>query len=243
MYYTNVSGLPLWMRFASSSVLGVTGPEPLGAGAMKRLIYSWYLRRRTMAATSVFLHAAVVCVASPDALTRRAVLALPLVAAPLAAHASGKLVVDESNRFSLKLPAGFVASKRSASQGTLYVAGNFPRAAVVSVTAWPIGELLASDAAALSLPGMPAAKPRSTSMSPSSLSDIAPSEELAKILARQRDREQGGGLSSSVLSSTGDGGRLVLELLTELPVSHRPLLLRNRSLTTHQFFSINSAPA
>lgn len=163
-------------------------------------------------------------------LTRRAVLALPLAAIPLAAHASGKLVIDGSNRFALTLPAGFVASKRSATQGTLYVAGNFPRAAVVSVTAWPISELLASDAAALSLPGMPAATPRAAPRSPSSLSDIAPSRELTKILARQRDREQGGGLSSSVLSSTEDGGRLVLELQTELPVG---LLVRPPAPSPH----------
>lgn len=168
---------------------------------------------------------AAACVASAHAfgpangLTRRAVIALPLAATPLAARAAGKLVGDD--RFALSLPAGFVASKRSATQGTLYVAGNFPRAAVVSVTAWPIGDLLASDAAGLSLPGMPAAKPRAAPRSPSSLSDIAPSDELAKILVRQRDREQGGGLVSSLLSSSEDGGRLVLELLTELPVRAR----------------------
>ena len=39
-------------------------------------------------------------------------------------------------RFSLTLPSDYVVSKRSATQGTIFVAGNFPRASTISVTAW-----------------------------------------------------------------------------------------------------------
>ena len=152
--------------------------------------------------------------------TRRSLLLMPMLASPLTAHAAGKLVVDSSSRFALTIPSGFVASKRSATQGTLYVAGNFPRAAVVSVTAWPVGELLAADAAALSLPGMPAVTPNTEALSAKSLSEIAPTEELARILARQRDREQGGALNSEVLRCSLENGRLTVELSTELPVTH-----------------------
>ena len=48
-------------------------------------------------------------------------------------------------RFRLDLPDGFAISKRSTSVGTLFVAGNFPRAAVVSVSAWPLQPLLAHE--------------------------------------------------------------------------------------------------
>jgi len=156
--------------------------------------------------------------AQTGGLTRRALLAMPLlVASPLAARAAGQLVVDKSSRFALTVPDGFVSSKRTATQGTLYVTGNFPRAAVVSVTAWPVTELLAADASGRSLPGMPAATV-APAAALSSLSALAPPEELAKILTRARDREQGGGLISEVASFKLEGDRLLLELTTELPV-------------------------
>lgn len=170
-------------------------------------------------------------------LPRRSLLAAPLAAAlsPAAAPAapapaSGALVIDGASRFSLTVPRGFVASKRSASQGTLYVAGDFPRAAVVSVTAWPVSELLAAEAAARSLPGLPAVA-SGAGASPAALADIAPPEELARILARARDREQGGGLSSEVTAAAPDGaGRLVLSLSTELPVANPDELERQRGI-------------
>eukprot|EP00964_Phaeocystis_antarctica_P005062 scaffold2766_cov42-Phaeocystis_antarctica.AAC.1 len=48
-------------------------------------------------------------------------------------------------RFLLDLPEGFVQTKRTAVTGTLFVAGDFPRFAVVSVTAWRVNELLAAE--------------------------------------------------------------------------------------------------
>lgn len=161
-------------------------------------------------------------------LSRRSLLAIPLVASPIAARAAGSIFADPSSRFALTVPSNFVATKRTASQGTLFVAGDFPRAAVVSVTAWPLSELLLDDAKARSLPGMPAEALRSAA--PTSLSDIAPAGELAKLLARQRDREQGGGLISEVVSFSADGGRLLFELATELPVANPDELEKQRGI-------------
>ena len=72
------------------------------------------------------------------ALPRRAVLTLaPALALRTALRPAGaKLVTDPKGRFLLDLPEGFVQSKRLAATGTLFVAGDFPRFAVLSVTAW-----------------------------------------------------------------------------------------------------------
>ncbi len=51
-----------------------------------------------------------------------------MLGAPLAA--SAKPFIDE--RFVLDIPDGYVVSNRKATTGTLFVAGNFPRASVVS---------------------------------------------------------------------------------------------------------------
>ena len=81
-------------------------------------------------------------VPSTAALTRRAVLgaALPLGALPLGPARS--LAAAAPPPFSIALPPGYVKSSRKATQGTVFVGGNFPRASVVSITAWPIDELL-----------------------------------------------------------------------------------------------------
>merc|ERR1719446_1387228 len=124
---------------------------------------------------------------------------LPLAALPLAPYpALGKIMGDA--RFSIVPPEGFVRSGRKAETGTLFVAGDFPRFAIVSVTAWPVAALLADDASVRSLPGLPAsaAKPPPSA---TSLEQLGTAQETARLLLRKRDREtSAGGLESELLS-------------------------------------------
>ncbi|KAL3927123.1 MAG: hypothetical protein SGPRY_002969, partial [Prymnesium sp.] len=134
--------------------------------------------------------------ASHAIFTRRALLAsLPIAYLPSAA-----LTADEP--FSLSLPPGYVRSKRQASQGTIFVGGNFPRASVISVTAWPIKELLQQDAEMMSLPGLPATSAIREPTGPiTSLDDLGQAQQLALLLARARDRDASSGALQSELTS------------------------------------------
>jgi hypothetical protein len=149
--------------------------------------------------------------------TRRAVVsAFPLVAA---LPAIPVFAADEE-RFSLALPPGFVRRmKIKATEGTVFVGGNFPRAAIVSVTVWPIDTLLQNDAASQSLPGLPAAAPRSAAAG--TLAQIADTpEELVKLLLRARDREaNNGALQSRLLGYTLSDDKLRFSFDTPLPVA------------------------
>ncbi len=167
--------------------------------------------------------------ATPRAsLSRRALLSTPLVlGAPLAA--SAKPFIDE--RFVLDIPDGYVVSNRKATTGTLFVAGNFPRASVVSVTAWRLQELINEDAKLQELPGIPAEAP--PQVSGTALKEIGSSAEAARLLLRARDRESSSGaLSSELLDSSfsADGGRLVLSSDTELPVKDPDALFEQRGV-------------
>jgi len=143
------------------------------------------------------------------AYTRRASLLgllIPLLGLPPTTQAldSGKVVKDP--RFTLTLPPGFVASRRSAKQGTIYVAGDFPRFAILSVTAWPVSKLLDDDAAAQSLPGLPSSgQPPAQIKLISSIAQLGPPQQVAKLLLRTRDREaSSGALQSDLLSFSAD---------------------------------------
>tara|TARA_B100000513_G_scaffold148261_1_gene68962 strand:- start:21 stop:605 length:585 start_codon:yes stop_codon:yes gene_type:complete len=155
---------------------------------------------------------------------------LPLAAVPLAPHAAvGKVMGDA--RFSLVPPDGFVKSGRKAETGTLFVCGDFPRFAVVSVTAWPVGALLADDASVRSLPGLPAA-PKLPPPSVSSLQQLGSAPETSRLLLRKRDREtSAGGLESDLLSfDDKDPEVLRLEFATPLPVSDPDELEKQRGV-------------
>jgi len=172
--------------------------------------------------------------AAPSAVwTRRAVISVPLFPLLVPPPASaGKPVIDK--RFALDLPDGFVSSKRTSTTNTIFVAGNFPRAAVVSVTAWPLAALLEEDEAARALPGFAPDAPRFTA-SARSLSEIAEPDELAKLLIRARDRDaSSGALSSVFLASSARDGSLAFTFETALPVQNPDELEKQqgvRSLT------------
>ena len=55
----------------------------------------------------------------------------------------------------MHVPTNFATSARKNTRNTLFVAGDFPRFAVLSVTAWPIQQLLDAEAEASNLPGVP----------------------------------------------------------------------------------------
>jgi hypothetical protein len=147
------------------------------------------------------LLAAAVAFTQPT-LPRRAVLTLaPALALRTALHPAGaKLVTDPKGRFLLDLPDGFVQTKRTAVTGTLFVAGDFPRFAVVSVTAWRVDELLAAEQGQKSLPGLPAA-PAASVQAPQALADLGSASAVAQILVRARDREAKAATSSELTSA------------------------------------------
>ena len=92
-----------------------------------------------------------------SSITRRAALlttsALLSLSPTQPALADPRQYIDPQGRFALEIPNGFAQSKRTATTGTIFVAGNFPRAATISVVAWPLQELVAEDVKATSLPG------------------------------------------------------------------------------------------
>ena len=135
-------------------------------------------------------------------LPRRAVLTLaPALALRTALLPAGaKLVTDPKGRFLLDLPEGFVQTKRTAVTGTLFVAGDFPRFAVVSVTAWRVDELLTAEQGQKSLPGLPAA-PKASVQAPQALADLGSASAVAQILVRARDREAKAATSSELTSA------------------------------------------
>ena len=139
-------------------------------------------------------------------LVRRALLALApvLPSLPLQQAVASRPISDP--RFSLLLPDGYAVSKRSTKQGTLFVAGDFPRAAVVSVSAWPLSELIEEEARGRSLPGM-AADSASVPAGVTSLDDVkailgGSADGLARVLLRRRDVESSSGSLASILLKT-----------------------------------------
>ena len=143
---------------------------------------------------------AVAAAFTQPTLPRRAVLTLaPALALRTALLPAGaKLVTDPKGRFLLDLPEGFVQTKRTAVTGTLFVAGDFPRFAVVSVTAWRVDELLAAEQGQKSLPGLPAA-PTASVQAPQALTDLGSASAVAQILVRARDREAKAATSSELM--------------------------------------------
>ena len=167
---------------------------------------------------SVFALAALSLAPPACSLTtsRRTVLAtLPLAALRPASSSAAA----NPERFSIVLPPGYVRSSRKATQGTIFVGGNFPRASVVSVTAWPVDDLLQQDAAAQSLPGLPAPTLQRAG-SVSALSDLGSAQELAMLLVRARDRDATAGALQSELKTFALGDdKLRFKLETQLPVA------------------------
>ena len=156
-------------------------------------------------------------------LSRRLLLSLapalvPLRPLPAVARSA---FIDPAARFAIEIPDGFVVSPRKTSTGTIFVAGNFPRFAVISVTAWPVEALLAEDARTKTLPGLPPPPPVSAGPT---LASLGSAEQVAQILLRKRDRESSSGaLESVLLSASLDGSsgaeRLSWACTTETPVS------------------------
>uniref|UniRef100_A0A7S0P3G6 Uncharacterized protein n=1 Tax=Calcidiscus leptoporus TaxID=127549 RepID=A0A7S0P3G6_9EUKA len=141
----------------------------------------------------------------------------------------GKAVID--SRFSLQIPDTFVASKRTATLGTLYVAGNYPRFTVVSVTAWPLTKLLADDAVAQTLPGLPLPQPRKAALPGSSLSELGSPMEIGRLLLRARDREaSSGAVQSELLDADLQQASLRWSFDTPLPVSDPDALEKERGV-------------
>jgi len=171
-------------------------------------------------------------VAAAFTLPRRAVLTLAPALALRATllPAGAKLVADPKSRFLLDLPDGFVQTKRTAVTGTIFVAGDFPRFAVVSVTAWRVNELLAADTAGRSLPGLPAA-PTPSAQAPQSLADLGSARAVAEILVRARDREAKAATASEMTSAAFDAdGSLRFSFLSPLAVADPDELERQRGV-------------
>lgn len=149
-------------------------------------------------------------------------LMLTVVTAPLLAEwptmpVSAKPFLD--SRFALEIPEGFVVSKRTAQTGTVFVAGNFPRFTVVSVTAWPLSTLLQDDAKSRALPGLPSS-PVELKSGAKTLQGLGDAKEVAQLLLRARDREaSSGALQSSLVRGDYVESRLEFAYTTESPVA------------------------
>ena len=177
----------------------------------------------------------------PSAVSRRALLALapalsafPVLVPPLPAFASRPI---SDPRFSLLLPDGFAVSKRKATQGTLFVAGDFPRAAVVAVSAVPISDLITEEQQVQSLPGMAAQAPVAGLSSFTSLADVqqvlggGTTDGLTRVLMRRRDRDaSSGALMSKLVSFELSGARLSWISSTELSVADPEELYKQRGV-------------
>jgi len=171
-----------------------------------------------------------------SAVGRRLVLSLaPTLLIPLhPLRASAKPALDAASRFALDIPDDYVVSKRKATTGTLFVAGNFPRFSVVSVTAWPLPALLLDDARGRALPGLPTSGADVTlAESATTLGSIGTANSIAQLLLRARDRDASSGALSSILLSSklsDDGSRLAFDYSTELPVSDPDALQEQRGV-------------
>jgi len=147
---------------------------------------------------------------------------------PLLRPASAKIFADP--RFILDLPDGFVVSKRTATTGTIFVAGNFPRFTVVSATAWPLATLLQDDAKGRDLPGLPSTAVR-LNAGATSLLELGSAKEVAQLLIRQRDREaSSGALQSELVDCAFEGNRLEFRYSTESPVADPDALEKERGV-------------
>jgi hypothetical protein len=174
----------------------------------------------------------------PAMLTRRLALTLasPLcllrIQPPL--PASAKPFLDPASRFALQIPDDYVVSKRNSATGTIFVAGNFPRASVISVTAWPVDALLAEDASSRQLPGLPSSSGGpAPSLRTGTIADLGAARDVANLLLRKRDRESNSGALVSVLDGailSEDGKRLILLASTESPVADPDELERQRGI-------------
>jgi hypothetical protein len=161
-----------------------------------------------------------------------AALSCPLLLLPTAPTLA---YVDDAARFSLTPPPGFVVLRRTAATGTIFVSGDFPRGAVLSVTAWPLAALLENDARALTLPGLPAPSPVPVpAQPPARLSDVVTeANAMAQLLMRARDRETTSGeLSSRLLSAefTDRGAALKFSFDTDLSVVDSDALEKERGV-------------
>ena len=166
-------------------------------------------------------------------LNRRAVLTLaPALAAQQAVlPASANVVADAKGRFVLNLPDGFVQTKRTATTGTVFVAGDFPKFAVVSITAWKVNELLDADTADRSLPGLPAAPSAPSAQSPQSLDALGSAKAVAQILVRARDREAKAAIASELVDAAFDAdGTLRFSFLSPLAVADPDALEKERGI-------------
>lgn len=170
-------------------------------------------------------------------LTRRALI--PLIATTLTLPPPKAALAKPYSdpRFSLVLPDGFATSKRTAKEGTIFVAGNFVKGAVVSVCAWPLEPLLREDALLQALPGIEPPPPAKLPPSVRTLADVenalGGTDNLARVLMRRRDRESSSGALTSVLKavSADDGqDRLVWSATTDLPVADPEELYKQRGI-------------
>ena len=108
---------------------------------------------------------------------------------------------------------------------------------------WPVAELLATDSAAQSLPGLPAAADATAVDVPAVLAGREPADKLVQVLLRARDRENAGNaLQSELLGSELANGELRLSFSTQLSVAdpdelekqrgYRELIRRTTARTT-----------
>ena len=151
------------------------------------------------------------------------------------AVADTRLYIDPSGRFSLEIPNGFAQSKRTATQGTIFVAGNFPRAATISVNAWPLRDIVNEEARSQALPGLEVPQPRALPASLNSLKavqdELGGEKAFTQLLLRKLDREKSSGaLTSELISSTAQGEGLLWSSSTDLPVADRDALFEQRGL-------------
>ena len=163
-----------------------------------------------------------------SSITRRAALlttsALLSLSPTQPALADPRQYIDPQGRFALEIPNGFAQSKRTATTGTIFVAGNFPRAATISVVAWPLQELVAEDVKATSLPGIQPTPPKIPA-APQSLLEVQTAlggeTQFFNMILRKRDRESSAGaLTSAPLGAPSmTDGHLVWSSTTELPVA------------------------
>ena len=169
-------------------------------------------------------------VAGGPILSRRVALALctpSLFGWPAPAVWASKPYLE--SRFVVDIPDGFVVSKRKATTGTIFVAGNFPRASVVSITAWPLIPLLREDARSRDLPGFPAEPALRVPDGPITLDALGSAKDVSQLLLRARDRDASSGALQSVLSHAKlDGDRLQFLYTTESPVADPDALEKER---------------